>query len=96
VGAEVHRKSHEVRDGVIDLGRILNDVGFTPTNRHRRARISGLKSAMKRHAAQTHCQRKKPPEQLAAQQEQMDQNIAALQSVEEEIRKKVSSPPTPL
>src|SRR5713101_1169821 len=32
-------------------------------------------------------------EQLAAQQEQMAQNIATLQAVEEEIRQKVSSPP---
>jgi len=32
-------------------------------------------------------------EQLAAKQEQMAQNIAALQAVEEDIRQKVSSPP---
>src|SRR6267142_769615 len=32
-------------------------------------------------------------EQLAAQQEQMAQNIATLQAVEEDIRQKVSSPP---
>jgi hypothetical protein len=32
-------------------------------------------------------------EQLAAQQEQMAQNIATLHAVEEDIRQKVSSPP---
>ena len=34
-------------------------------------------------------------EQLAAKQEQMAQNIATLQAVEEDIRQKVSSPPPP-
>jgi hypothetical protein len=34
-------------------------------------------------------------EQLAARQEQMAQNMAALQAVEEDIRQKMSSPPSP-
>ncbi len=34
-------------------------------------------------------------EQLAAKQEQMAQNIATLQAVEEDVRQKVSSPPPP-
>jgi len=34
-------------------------------------------------------------EQLAAKQDQMAQNIAAMQAVEEDIRQKLSSPPSP-
>jgi hypothetical protein len=34
-------------------------------------------------------------EQLAAKQEQMSQNIAAMQAVEEDIRQKMSTPPSP-
>jgi len=34
-------------------------------------------------------------EQLAAKQEQMAQNMATLQAVEEDIRQKMSSPPSP-